>query len=105
LRNRSQRVFRARVDGHLRPDDETCGGYYIDEMAALLPPEDRQGLGDPEKRAFQVDIDHLLPVVDPKVVEGRDRADAGVVDVDIKAAEPRKRRGDDGCHIRAPSDV
>ncbi|MET7781292.1 TetR/AcrR family transcriptional regulator [Streptomyces mirabilis] len=44
-------------------------------MPEALLPEDRQSFGDPVQHAFEVDVDHLLPVLDTEVVQGGDQTD------------------------------
>ena len=40
------------------------------------------------QNTFDVDVDHLLPILDAQVVEGRNWHDAGIVDENVKLAVP-----------------
>jgi hypothetical protein len=39
-----------------------------------------EGGGDSVKHALEVDIDHLIPFVDPQPIQGRKRHHTGIVD-------------------------
>ena len=60
----------------------------VDEMPETLLAEDRQRCRDAVQNAFDVDVDHLLPLLDAQVVEGGDRPNAGIVDENVKLAVP-----------------
>ena len=64
------------------------GRSGVDEMPETLLAEDRQRGGDAVQNTFDVDVDHLLPILDAQVVEGRNGHDAGIVDENVKLAVP-----------------
>jgi hypothetical protein len=64
-----------------------------------------QGRPDRVQRALQVGVDHLLEVLARKLEERAVRADAGVRDHDVEAAEPLDRRGDRSVHRVRVADV
>jgi len=55
-------------------------------MPKTLPAEHRQRCGDAVQNAFDVDLDHVLALLNAQVVEGRDRPNAGIVDENVKFA-------------------
>ena len=40
----------------------------------------------PYKDAFDVDVDHLLPILNAQVIEGGDRHNAGIADENVELA-------------------
>src|SRR6185295_2594583 len=66
----------------------SCRGSGVDEVPETLLAENRQCRGDAVEDTFDVDVDHLVPFVDAEIVERRDRANAGVVDENVKLAVP-----------------
>src|SRR4029079_5265122 len=89
LGNRAHSVLRASIDRHGRYDLNSGGRNDIDEMSEILPPKHRQGGGNAVQNAFEVDVDHLLPVVDAQLVEERDWRYSSVVDENIQLAVSR----------------
>lgn len=92
------------VDGHGRRDTKRGCGSGGDEVAGPLRPENRQRDADPVQHALHIDVDHVVPLVDAQIVEGRDRANSGIADEyvesaaglvhrDLKPSIPRHRRG------------
>jgi hypothetical protein len=58
---------------------------YIDLCRLLapsetLPSENRQAGGDAVQNTFEVDIDHLLPILDTELVSGATGSDRGRID-------------------------
>jgi len=49
----------------------TDSGSGVDETPETLLAEDRQRCCDTVQNPFDVDVDHLLPILDAQVVEGR----------------------------------
>ena len=74
-------------------------------MPEALLAEDRQGCGDAVENTFEVDVDHLLPILDPQVVKQGNRPDAGVADENVELAETLDRQLDEVEQIVAPFDV
>ena len=56
-------------------------------MSEILTAEHGQRGGDAVQNAFQVNVDHLLPVVDPELVKKRNWRNADVVDEHVEVAE------------------
>jgi len=58
-------------------------------VARALGPEDRQRCADSVQQTLYVDVDHLVPLVDPQIVQGRDRADPTYLEQgrDIRASD------------------
>jgi hypothetical protein len=75
-------------DRHVRYCFETCYGGDVDKMTESLRPKLRQRCRDAVQHAFDVDVDHLLPILDAQVVERGDRHHTGVIDEHIKLAVP-----------------
>jgi hypothetical protein len=74
-------------------------------VARSLRAEDRQRRGDAVQDALEVDVDHLLPVLDAQRVQGRDRHHAGVVDQHVQAPEALTGQLDERGHVLAPAHV
>jgi len=74
-------------------------------VPGALAAEDGQRGGDPVQDAFEVDVDHRLPVRDAQVLERGDRADAGVADKDVEPAEALARQRDEPGEVLPPADV
>jgi hypothetical protein len=70
-----------------------------------LLAEHRQGRGDAIQNALNVDVDHLLPLLDTQIVKQRDRPDPGVVYEHIELAEPLTRQRYQGGQVSAPLHV
>jgi hypothetical protein len=81
------------------------GRRRVDEMPEPLFAKDRQRGRDAVQNTFDVDVDHLLPLLDAEVVEGRDRPDAGIVDENIKLAVPVTCQRHEVGEVVAPSHV
>ena len=60
---------------------------------------------DTVEYAFDVDVDHRFPVVDPQRVESRDWTDPGVVDQNIEASIPLAREVHQTLNVLSPDDV
>ena len=58
-------------------------------MAAALRLEVREDGSDAVQKAFDVDVEHAVPLVDQQRVEPRQQHHAGVADQDIKASVAR----------------
>ena len=80
-------------------------GSGVDEVPKTLPAEDRQGRGDAVENALDVDVDHVLPLLDAQVVERGQRPDAGISDKNVELAVTLRCQGDECGHIGAPSHI
>ena len=58
-----------------------------------------------QERACEIDVDHLLPLVERHLLRPRAPRDAGIVDEDIEATVARHRLVDDGLHVCRVGDV
>jgi hypothetical protein len=76
-----------------------------DKMPASLPAEDRKCGGNAVQNALDVDVDHLLPILDAKVVEGRNRHDSGIADEHVQLSVPVACQFDEAVHLFAPCHV
>ena len=74
-------------------------------MPESLGPKHGQRCGDAVEHAFDVDVDHLLPVLDAQFVERGDGHHAGIVDEHVKLAIPLTGQRDEGDEVSAPFDV
>ena len=71
----------------------------------VLRAKHRQRCGNAVEHAFDVDVDHLLPVLDTQVVERGNGHDASVVDEHVEFPVPLARQLDESRHIVTPFDV
>ena len=71
-------------------------------MPEALPAEDRQRRRDAVQNALDIDVDHLLPLLDAQVVERGDRPHAGIVDENVELAEALPGQLDEGGKVVAP---
>jgi hypothetical protein len=62
--------LRPGIEGLIGFSDKTCSRSGVDEMFKTLPAEDRERCGDAVQNAFDVDVDHVLPLLNAQVVEG-----------------------------------
>src|SRR2546423_4701694 len=76
-----------------------------EEMSETLLAKHRQRCGDAVENTFDVDVDHVLPILHPQVVHGGDRPDAGIVDENVKLAVTLTRQVDETRHVLALSHV
>src|SRR6516165_8564126 len=60
----AHRVLRRSVDGEAGPDPVAGHGRHVNEVTGLLPLHVRQRRANAIKHALDVDVDHLLPLVD-----------------------------------------
>ena len=67
LCDRAHGVLLCGIDRHGRPDLNPSGGNDVDEMSETLPAKNRKSGGDTEQNTFEVNVDHLLPIVDENV--------------------------------------
>jgi hypothetical protein len=74
-------------------------------MTAALLSEHRERCGDSIQNAFDVDVDHPVPLVDIEVVKGRQRHQAGVADQYIEPAEAILRLLDKRYQVFTFADV
>ena len=81
-------VLRAGIDRHRRCDLNSGRGNDVDEMSETLPAENRQSGSDAVQNTFEIDINHLLPILDAKLIEGGNWCNAGVVDENVELAVP-----------------
>lgn len=58
-----------------------------DNMAALLGLKDRHDGDDAVEDAFEVDVDHGIPLIDAKVTHGRIGHDAGIIEDGVDPSE------------------
>ena len=82
-----------------RHDAERGRGGDGDEVAAALRPEDRQRRADPVQYALHIDVDHVVPLVDAQIVEGRDGAGPGIADEDVEPTEVLTGQRDQGPQV------
>src|SRR5439155_301774 len=71
LGNGAHGELRAGIDRLVRYSLMSCCRSGVDEMSETLLAKDRQRCGDAVQNTFDVDVDHLLPILDAQVVEGR----------------------------------
>ena len=77
----------------------------VDEVPEALLAEDRQRRGDAVQDALEVDVDHLLPVLDAQVVQRGDQPDPGVADEDVELAVALACQRDQAGEVLAPRHV
>jgi len=83
-----------------------CHRREIDDVADMLFAHGRQNRGNAVKHALDVDVDHLIPLVDLEFIERRrQRHQAGVVDQHIDAAIGLLRRLGQRIELSTVSDV
>ena len=64
-------------------------------MPEALLAEDSQRGGDAVQNAFDVDVDHLVPISDAQIVERRHGHDAGIAEKNVEPAKPLARQLDE----------
>src|SRR5206468_2125485 len=94
--------LRAGIDRLVRYSLMSCCRSDVDEMPETLLAEDRKRCGDAVQNTFDVDVDHLLPIIDAQVVEGRNGHNAGIVDENVKLAVPLTCQLDKVGQVFAP---
>jgi hypothetical protein len=57
-------------------------------MSETLLAEDRQRCRDAVQNAFDVDVDHLLPILNAQIVESGNWHNAGIAEENVKLAVP-----------------
>lgn len=77
----------AAVNGAGGPDLEPADGGDVDDVSGFAALHVGEHSGDAVEDTADVDVDHLVPFVDLKFVQGGEGHDAGVVDEDVDAAE------------------
>ena len=87
LGDSAHRKLGAGIDRHGWRGDESGSGSGVDEMPETLFAEDGQRGSDTVQDAFDVHVDHLLPILDAQVVEKRNRRNAGIIDENIQFTE------------------
>src|SRR6266576_5473914 len=78
--------LRGRIDRLVRFSDKSCRRSSVNEMSKTLLAEDRQRGGDAVEHTFDVDVDHLLPILNAQVVERGNWHNAGIVEENVKFA-------------------
>src|SRR6266404_3083291 len=61
-------VLRSGIHRHGRHDLNSGSRNDIDEMSETLAAENREGGCDAVKNTFEVDVDHLLPILDTELI-------------------------------------
>jgi hypothetical protein len=74
-------------------------------MPEFLCAKQRQRCGDAIEDAFDVDVDHLLPILDAQVVKRGNGHHTSVVDEHVEFPVPLARQLDQGGQIIATFDV
>ena len=74
-------------------------------MSKALAAENRKRRCDSEQHTFEIDIDHRFPVIDAKLVELRDRHNAGIADKDVELAVSFSGQCDKLRQVLATADV
>ena len=97
--------LRPGINRHVRHSFEAGYGRDVDEMPESLRAKHRQRCGDAVEHAFDVDVDHLLPVLDTQVVERGNGHHASVVDEHVEFPVPLARQLDQSGQIIATFDV
>ena len=64
----------------------------VAEMPETLLAEERQRCRDAVQNTFDVDVDHVLAILDAQVIEGRNWHNAGIVDENVELAVPLARQ-------------
>jgi hypothetical protein len=78
--------LRAGIDRLVRFSDKSCRRSSVNEMSETLLAEDRQRCGDAVEHTFDVDVDHLLPILDAQVVETGNWHSASIAEENVKPA-------------------
>ena len=76
-----------------------------DEVAPTARDQVRDGRARGVDRPLEVDVDHLLEVLDRRVDECVVRADAGIRDADVQPSEALDRAGDRVLDLAQVADV
>src|SRR5450755_1798402 len=97
--------LRASIDRHGRQDKISRCGSDVDEVPGTLRAEDRQCCRDAVENAFNVDIDHLFPILDAQIVEGGNWHNTGIIDENVKLTVPLTCQPDEVGEVVAPSHV
>src|SRR6476660_8384656 len=74
-------------------------------MSRALLTKHRQHCGDAVENTFDVDVDHVFPILHAQVVQRGDRPNAGVVDENVKLAVALTRQIDETRYVLALSHV
>jgi len=82
----------------VRIDALAGGREHVDDLPGLLRTHGWQNGRDAVQDAAQVDIDHLIPVIDADGIHRRQRHHAGVVDQDVDAPVAFECAGREGVH-------
>ena len=93
LGDRAHGELRGGIDRLVRHRLMSGGRSGVDEMSETLLAKDRQRGGDSVKNTFDVDVDHVFPILNAQVVQGRHRHDAGIVDRERRAGRSGRARG------------
>src|SRR5436190_6379913 len=84
LGDRARGKLRAGINRHVWVNHNAGRRGGVDEMSETLLPKHRQRRGDAVENTFDVDVDHVFPILHPQVVQRGDRSNAGVVDENVK---------------------
>src|SRR6266699_2533040 len=71
-------------------------------MPETLLAEDMERRGDAVEHTFDVDVDHLVPIIDAQVVEGRHGHDTGIAEENVELAVSLASQLDEVGYIAAP---
>src|SRR6266576_2032013 len=94
--------LRAGIDRLVRFSDKSCCRSSVNEMSETLVAEDRQRCGNAVQHTFDVDIDHLLPILDAQVVERGNWHNAGIAEENVKFAVSLTCQLDEGGYLPTP---
>jgi len=83
------------INRHVRLDDNAGRRSGVDEMSETLVTKHRQPCGDAVENTFDVDVDHVFPILHAQVVHGRDWPNASVLDENVKLAVALTRQVDE----------
>src|SRR6266403_6390647 len=83
----------------------SCCRSGVDEMSETLLAKDRQRCGDAVQDTFNVDVDHLLPILDAQVVERRNWHNAGIAEENVELAVPLTCQLDEVGYVATPFHV
>jgi hypothetical protein len=101
----AHRGFGGRIDGAAQADLVAGDRRYVDDVPTFLPGHVRQRGGDAVEHAFQVHVDHPVPVVDLAAFERRVRHQTGIVDDHVQVPVHRNRAVDERLHLLAVGDI
>jgi len=83
------------INRHVRVNDNAGRRSGVDELSETLLTKHRQRCGDAVENTFDVDVDHVFPILHAQVVQGRDRPNASVVDENVKLTVALTRQVDE----------